>query len=65
MECPRYRYVFHRTACAVPLLMLRPPAICVLLRWEYNIRVPKWAILPAYTFARVSTSNLPTEPADP
>ena len=35
------------------------------LRWEYNIRVPKWAILPAYTFARVSTSNLPTEPADP
>lgn len=35
------------------------------LRWEYNIRVPKWAILPAYTFARVSTSNLTTEPADP
>lgn len=35
------------------------------LRCEYNIRVPIETILPAYTSTLVSTSNLPTEPADP
>jgi hypothetical protein len=35
------------------------------LRWEYNIRVPIETILPAYTSTFVSTSNLPTELADP
>ena len=28
MGCPRYRKVFHRTACAVPLLIQRHSALC-------------------------------------
>jgi len=28
MGCPRYRGVFHRTACAVPLLIQRHSALC-------------------------------------